>query len=49
MPASARRVTGVYGLGLPVRLLRRSLQKKVVGFMETWLRDLKVEAERRAS
>jgi uncharacterized protein YndB with AHSA1/START domain len=35
--------------GLPARLLRRPLQKKGVGFMETWLRDLKVEAERRAS
>jgi len=35
--------------GLPARLLRRPLQKKVVGFMETWLRDLKVEAERRTA
>jgi uncharacterized protein YndB with AHSA1/START domain len=35
--------------GLPARLLRRPLHTKVVGFMETWLQDLKVEAERRAS
>ncbi|HSF61407.1 MAG TPA: SRPBCC domain-containing protein [Gaiellaceae bacterium] len=34
--------------GLPARLLRRPLQKKTVEFMETWLHDLKVEAEDRA-
>ena len=35
--------------GLPARLLRRPLQKKTSGFMETWLRDLKAEAERRSA
>jgi hypothetical protein len=35
--------------GIPARLLRRPLQKKTSGFMETWLRDLKAEAERRTA
>jgi uncharacterized protein YndB with AHSA1/START domain len=35
--------------GLPARLFRKPLEKKVGAFMETWLRDLKAEAERRAS
>lgn len=35
--------------GLPARLLRRTLSKKTVAFMETWLRDLKIEAEMAAS
>jgi uncharacterized protein YndB with AHSA1/START domain len=33
--------------GVPARLMRGTLQKKVGVFMEAWLRDLKVEAERR--
>lgn len=35
--------------GLPARLLRRTMRKKLDGVLETWLRDLKSEAERRAS
>jgi uncharacterized protein YndB with AHSA1/START domain len=35
--------------GFPVRLLRAALQKKLDSLLETWLRDMKIEAERRAS
>jgi hypothetical protein len=35
--------------GFPARLMRSVLRKKLGGLMETWLRDLKAEAERRAS
>lgn len=35
--------------GFPARIRRGTLRKKLAGFMETWLRDLKVEVERRAS
>jgi uncharacterized protein YndB with AHSA1/START domain len=35
--------------GFPVRLLRAAMRKKLEGVLETWLRDLKIEAEHRAS
>lgn len=35
--------------GFPARALRTSLRRKTESFMDTWLRDLKAEAERRAS
>jgi uncharacterized protein YndB with AHSA1/START domain len=35
--------------GFPVRLLRKTMRKKLDGVLETWLRDLKIEAERQAS
>lgn len=35
--------------GFLARVLRTVLQKKLDGFTEAWLRDLKTEAERRAS
>jgi len=35
--------------GFPVRLLRAAMQKKLDSLLETWLRDMKIEAERRAS
>ena len=35
--------------GFPARLMRSVLRKKLGGLMETWLRDSKPEAERRAS
>jgi uncharacterized protein YndB with AHSA1/START domain len=43
-----RVVKGESMRGFPVRVMRRSLQRKLVGFMDAWLRDLKVEAELRA-
>ena len=35
--------------GFPARLMRAALRKKLGGLMETWLRDMKIEAERRVS
>ncbi len=35
--------------GFPARMMRAALQRKLDGFLEAWLRDLKIEAERRAS
>ena len=35
--------------GFPVRLLRAAMQKKLDSVLETWLRAMKIEAERRAS
>jgi uncharacterized protein YndB with AHSA1/START domain len=35
--------------GFPVRLLRAAMQKKLDTLLETWLRDMKIEAERRAT
>jgi uncharacterized protein YndB with AHSA1/START domain len=35
--------------GFPVQLLRGPIRKKFGRFLEDWLRDLKAEAERRAS
>ena len=35
--------------GLPVRLLRAPMRRKLEVVLEAWLRDLKIEAERRAS
>jgi hypothetical protein len=32
-----------------IRLLRGAMQKKPDDVLETWLRDMKIEAERRAS
>jgi hypothetical protein len=34
--------------GFPARLMRGMLRKKMGGLTESWLRDLKTEAERRA-
>lgn len=35
--------------GFPVRLLRAPMRRKLEVVLEAWLRDLKIEAERRAS
>lgn len=35
--------------GFPARLMRGMLLKKMGGLTESWLRDLKTEAERRAA
>jgi hypothetical protein len=35
--------------GFPVQLLRGPIRKKFGHFLEEWLRDMKAEAERRAS
>lgn len=35
--------------GFPVRLLRATMRKKLERVLDTWLRDMKIEAERRAT
>lgn len=48
-PGGTRVVKGESMSGLPVRVMRGMLRRKLESFMGAWLQDLKFEAERRAS